>query len=63
MTQRDPYDGQPFYCEVCGFGFDEFMACEEPDCVLESVETAQLRQRRRKPMTSDFAKFKSYTDK
>lgn len=43
MGERTPYDGKPYYCEVCGLGLSEFMACEEPDCKLEDSATAQLR--------------------
>ena len=40
---RAPTDGQPFYCEVCGAGWGEFIACEMPDCSLETVEEAETR--------------------
>jgi hypothetical protein len=45
MTDRSPYDGKPFYCAVCGAGFGEFMACEAPDCIIESWEAARNRNR------------------
>lgn len=35
--------GKPYYCKLCGVGMGEYMACEEPDCELESEETAQVR--------------------
>ena len=41
--ERTPTDGKPYYCEVCGMGFGEYMACEMPDCKLESEEQAQRR--------------------
>ena len=41
--RREPYDGEPYYCEVCGLGFGEYVACEMPDCRLETVEKAQAR--------------------
>lgn len=44
---RTPYDGEPYYCANCGLGFGEFMACEEPDCLLEDAEVAQERARKR----------------
>jgi len=44
----EPYDGMPYYCIVCGLGLAEVMACEEPDCRLESMETAQARACRRR---------------
>jgi hypothetical protein len=40
---RDPYDGQPFYCKICGAGWNEYGACEETDCKLETIEEAQAR--------------------
>ena len=40
---RGPYSGHPYYCEVCGLGFPEYMACDLPDCRLESDEVAQSR--------------------
>jgi hypothetical protein len=42
---RHTYDGRPFYCADCGVGWGEFMACEEPDCRLESEAEAQRRRR------------------
>jgi hypothetical protein len=47
MSQRTPYDGEPYYCKACGLGLGEFMACEEAECELESRETAQERQQKR----------------
>lgn len=44
MTPRSPYDGKPFYCSLCAAGYDEYMACEEVDCQLESESNARLRQ-------------------
>lgn len=40
---RDSKDGKPFYCKLCGMGWQEFGACEEPDCELESDEEALKR--------------------
>jgi hypothetical protein len=53
---RDPHDGQPFYCTLCGAGWNEYGACEEPDCKLESLEVAQLRAQRKRKTTSDQVK-------
>jgi hypothetical protein len=36
-------NGKPYYCKLCGAGLAEFMACEMPDCEIESVETAKAR--------------------
>ena len=38
--------GKPYYCRECGLGYGEFLACEEPDCLLESHEDAQDRLRK-----------------
>jgi hypothetical protein len=43
MPDRSPYDGEPFYCASCGFGFAEFLACEEPDCEIETKDEALQR--------------------
>lgn len=45
MTQRHPYDGQPYYCAICGADFAEYLACDSEnfDCSLESTEDAQAR--------------------
>ena len=51
MSDRDdrrPSDGRPFYCALCGAGWGEFLACEEPDCRLESEYAAKRRQRESK---------------
>jgi hypothetical protein len=42
---RTPYDGKPFYCALCGLGFGEMMACEEPDCQPETEAAAKARQK------------------
>lgn len=42
--ERHMYDGKPFYCAWCGAGFDEYLACEEPQCQLESLDAAIARQ-------------------
>ncbi len=53
MTQRTsadrtPTDGKPFYCRVCGSGFGEYLACEEPCCKLEPEREAVARRRKAK---------------
>lgn len=45
-AQHSPYDGRPFYCSKCGAGWDEYGACEMPDCELESEKEAQERRDR-----------------
>jgi hypothetical protein len=44
MDDRTPRDGQPYYCVKCECGFAEYMACELPDCELESEASAEMRQ-------------------
>jgi hypothetical protein len=44
MTVRTPSDGRPYYCSRCGWGFAEYLACDEVDCELESNETAEKRR-------------------
>ena len=39
-----PTNGKPFYCIKCNMGFQEYMACELPDCELESKASAEARQ-------------------
>lgn len=45
MMDRHPFDGKPYYCETCGLGFGEVMACEDVACVLETFGKAQERRR------------------
>lgn len=40
---------QKRYCVLCGLGFGEFMACELPDCRLESDEEVAERLQLRRP--------------
>lgn len=40
---RNIYDGEPYYCQLCGAGWNEFGACEQPDCKLESKASAEKR--------------------
>lgn len=44
MAERNPYDGLPYYCKLCGVGLSEYQACEENDCELESPENAIKRR-------------------
>jgi len=36
-------DGLPYYCNACGLGWNEYGACEELECELESEEAAIAR--------------------
>lgn len=45
--ERKSTDGRPYYCVICGCGFDEYIACEEPDCQLEREEAAKSRKIKR----------------
>ena len=47
MSDRTPYDGKPYYCNLCGLGWGEVLACEEPDCKLETEAEAVKRQQAR----------------
>ena len=40
---RTSTDGKPFYCTNCGAGWNEFGACEDVQCCLESADEAQRR--------------------
>lgn len=40
---RTSRDGKPFYCVKCKLGWYEYMACELPDCELESEASAEIR--------------------
>lgn len=42
-TRRGPNDGLPYYCNACGAGFAEFLACESL-CELETMEKAAKRR-------------------
>jgi hypothetical protein len=44
--KREPHDGRPFYCDVCGAGYYEFLACEQADCRLETMHAAVGRKAR-----------------
>lgn len=46
MSERKPNDGRPYYCVLCGCGFGEYLACELPDCKLETEAEAQDRRKR-----------------
>lgn len=43
MANRTPDDGEPFYCTYCGSGYEEYGACEDVRCKLETKETAMKR--------------------
>lgn len=40
---RSPFDGRPYYCTTCHFGWGEYLACEEPGCRLEGEAVAADR--------------------
>ena len=44
MSERHWLDGKPYYCDLCGMGFAEYLACELPDCALESIDDAKWRK-------------------
>jgi hypothetical protein len=43
MSVKPWLNGKPYYCALCGLGMGEYLACEEVDCELESVEVAEAR--------------------
>lgn len=43
--KRSPYDGHPFYCKICGSGWDGYLDCKDGDCELESTRTAAVRKK------------------
>lgn len=43
----NPYDGEPFYCEVCGAGYGEYLTCLMADCKLEHAAVAHERKLKR----------------
>jgi hypothetical protein len=43
--RRHPYDGRPYYCQNCGDGLGEYLACEEPQCELETRYQAEARRK------------------
>jgi hypothetical protein len=50
---RSSLDGEPFYCTFCGMGWNEFQACEDVRCILETPEAAAKRAqewRRKRPL-------------
>lgn len=40
-------NGKPYYCKLCGAGYAEYLACEMPDCELETETDAQERVQKR----------------
>lgn len=44
MTDRNQYDGKPYYCDTCGLGFGEYLACGDAGCRLEPSARAASRQ-------------------
>jgi hypothetical protein len=45
---RHYLDGEPYYCAICKLGYGEYMACELPNCRLESKATSMKRRNQRK---------------
>lgn len=42
---RTPLSAVPYYCKVCGAGYGEYLACDAPDCKLESLHEAGKRRK------------------
>lgn len=47
---RDSTDGQPFYCTFCGSGWNEYLACEDVRCELETTKDATARYQASPPI-------------
>lgn len=47
---RDYQDGEPFYCTFCGSGWNEYGACEDVRCKLETKEAAMQRYKPSAPI-------------
>lgn len=45
MIKRNSTDGLPYFCKLCGKGFNEYVVCGEKDCELESDSSAKSRQK------------------
>jgi len=43
MIERSPRDGRPYYCDLCGAGYGEYLACDGADCRLEPKGIADAR--------------------
>lgn len=44
---RKPDDGYPYYCDMCGAGYREFLACDRIfECRLETEREAETRRQR-----------------
>lgn len=47
MSDEKPWlNGKPYYCDFCGSGGGEVMACEDVRCKMESEADAQARKLR-----------------
>ena len=45
MTAVKPWlNGKPYYCDTCGLGMAEYLACEDGGCELESEAEACTRR-------------------
>lgn len=53
MNERTPYNGRPFYCNTCGAGFGEFMACDGVECELETETQAMARKAKHEVTAND----------
>lgn len=47
MAEEKPWlNGEPYYCDTCGLGMAEYLACEDGKCKLESKASAQKRMKK-----------------
>jgi hypothetical protein len=49
LLMRTPTDGEPYYCTFCGSGWNEYCACEDVRCVLETCAEAKSRSKDEEP--------------
>lgn len=55
QIERDPHDGEPYFCKLCGDDYATFLTCSDGECALESKDTAADRARRKRRISSDMA--------
>jgi hypothetical protein len=60
--ERTITDGLPYYCTVCGMGWNEYGACEEIECQLESDERALARSIPNLPPTPHIGNYSEIMD-
>ncbi len=59
---RTTTDGLPYYCTYCGSGWNEYGACEDVRCELESNEKALARSVPTLPPTPQIGNYHSIAE-